>query len=1038
MQKYRIIMTWTAWLVGLFTSPAGAQISDYQIFNNVKPAADASVVGCFMQDAQGLVWMGTDQGLYSYDGYTTQAHFQKGAVENTRINCAVVIDSVYLYLGADNGLLVYNTRADRYEQMSETFPKDIRSIALKDSVLWMGTLNGIYAYRFKDQSLVTIKQGLPHAAIYSLLHASDGKLYVGTYNGLCRYLPSEHRFERIALPALPGHSNQFVNALMEDTIHRCIWIGMEGALLQYHLEDGRLTRVGDFSDNSVKSLALDLSGRLLVGTDKGLYIYKEGEKLRHTVHDARNTHSLVNNIIWSIFSDRQDNVWIGTDNGFSLCAQHTRMHYIPIYEITGNGDGNQLFQIHRDSKERIWLGGTNGLFIKDPYRRFVLSHNRIRHIYEDRDRQIWVATDGSINLYDERRGTFVNFVLVDSTRTYNSNWAYSIYEDLQGRLWVATCLGGILVIDKQKLMRQPGKTVVADYCLNQHTGLGGDFVSQMVPGGKNDLWALLYNADTPVQRIDAATGKVSDFLLTSLTKDQSPSFLLCDEDGIMWIGVTGGVVRVASSTGAQTFIPFPGRKQSQVLSMTESETKIWASTNDGFMMVDKQSMKVDRLAIGNRQFTSLYYDRQDRYFYIGMTDELAVTTPEQLMNERPRHPFMLTGLTVNSKRRDVTAPVDLTQAPVSFRYASMLELEHYENSVSFEVSDLPYGEEEHSKLVYRLMGMSEEWTALPSAVNSISFTNLSPGDYQLQVGRLSIEGQLENEMYQLDVTILPPWYLTWWAKTLYLLIIVSLVVWAVNFFRMRHNLLQAQKDKDLVMEQMWVKMEFFKKLSEQLKQPLSRIALAAGKLSPLLNTPETTAELETVWQNLETLDGVIHEALDTPVTLVRPVMDANCLQMKLSKEAERDEAAEAELEKELDREADTEADKAKRAETAGRPLKEVQAVKIEATSQDEQLIDNVTLLIEEHLSDFDLNVNNLSEWAGISQKQLYRKVKQYTGMTPVEYIKRIRMKTAAQLLLQKKFTVAEVMYMVGFSNSSYFSKCFQSEYGVTPRNYKGE
>lgn len=108
---------------------------------------------------------------------------------------------------------------------------------------------------------------------------------------------------------------------------------------------------------------------------------------------------------------------------------------------------------------------------------------------------------------------------------------------------------------------------------------------------------------------------------------------------------------------------------------------------------------------------------------------------------------------------------------------------------------------------------------------------------------------------------------------------------------------------------------------------------------------------------------------------------------------------------------------------------------IEAVSYDEKFLASVIHLIEEHISDSELNVNALCEWTGINNKQMYRKIKQLTGMTPVEYIKSIRMKKAAMLLKQQKFTVAEVMYMVGFSNHSYFSKCFQAEFGVTPKQY---
>lgn len=107
-------------------------------------------------------------------------------------------------------------------------------------------------------------------------------------------------------------------------------------------------------------------------------------------------------------------------------------------------------------------------------------------------------------------------------------------------------------------------------------------------------------------------------------------------------------------------------------------------------------------------------------------------------------------------------------------------------------------------------------------------------------------------------------------------------------------------------------------------------------------------------------------------------------------------------------------------------------------SQDEKFLAGITQLIEDHISDSDLNVNSLCELSGMGSKQIYRKLKQLTGMSPVEYIKSIRMKKAAMLLKQKKFSIAEVMYMVGYSNPSYFSKCFQAAFGKTPRQYTAE
>ena len=104
-------------------------------------------------------------------------------------------------------------------------------------------------------------------------------------------------------------------------------------------------------------------------------------------------------------------------------------------------------------------------------------------------------------------------------------------------------------------------------------------------------------------------------------------------------------------------------------------------------------------------------------------------------------------------------------------------------------------------------------------------------------------------------------------------------------------------------------------------------------------------------------------------------------------------------------------------------------------SADEKLLADVTKVIEDNISDSDMNVGYVCDKTGLSSKQLYRMLKKLVGVSPVDYIRQIRMKKAAMLLSQHKFTVSEVMYMVGFSSTSYFSKCFSAQFGCTPREY---
>ena len=111
---------------------------------------------------------------------------------------------------------------------------------------------------------------------------------------------------------------------------------------------------------------------------------------------------------------------------------------------------------------------------------------------------------------------------------------------------------------------------------------------------------------------------------------------------------------------------------------------------------------------------------------------------------------------------------------------------------------------------------------------------------------------------------------------------------------------------------------------------------------------------------------------------------------------------------------------------------------IEAESVSEKQLARIAKVIEDNISDPDLNVNFVCEKCGIPNKQLYRIVKKYMGVAPLDYIRSVKLQKAAMLLSQKRFTVSEICYMVGFKTPSYFAKCFQEQFGVKPSLYQSD
>lgn len=115
---------------------------------------------------------------------------------------------------------------------------------------------------------------------------------------------------------------------------------------------------------------------------------------------------------------------------------------------------------------------------------------------------------------------------------------------------------------------------------------------------------------------------------------------------------------------------------------------------------------------------------------------------------------------------------------------------------------------------------------------------------------------------------------------------------------------------------------------------------------------------------------------------------------------------------------------------------EVNIDSLEPSSIDKEFLDKVISVINSNMSEGDFDVVQLADALAVSKSSLYRKMKLATGLSPIEFIRNIRLKHGSQLLKDKSISVAEVAYECGFSNPKYFATCFKEEFGVTPKEYQ--
>lgn len=1301
------------WYIWFFTCIAllcpghvAGQDIGYQDFKSIQ-LSGLSSVECFVQDPLGMIWMGTSRGVYAYGGYAMhKVPPPPGFARSTEnIHCGIVLNKEQIWFGSGSGLFIYNYRKDQYEMPPVDIPFDIRSLILCGNTLWIGSIQGLYKYHIASQRLEKINHpGIPHQSVYSIVRMEDGTFYIGTYDGFCRYKPDLDAFEKIKLPLAIDKNNLCINSLLYDSVRECIWIGSGGALFRYDLIAHIPEKITLLDGNTVKSMTLDTDQNLLVGTDNGLYVYNpDKDLLHHTVHDPRYSQSLVNNVVCALFTDKEQNIWLGSNGGISLYHFKQPYLFVPISRLTKTGDGNSIVKVHKDSHQNLWLGGTDGLIrvagtfnsassdliwyrVGDP--RFPLLHNYVRDIYEDRDQTLWIATDGGVGRFDYHTGRFVRYNIVDSTRRFNANWAHSILEDAHGHLWISTWQGGIFVVHKADLMKAGRNEQVAARHFSSEDGFPLNHILKIVQDPYGHIWAICKG----LFKITQETGALEKVpLYDGEQKELVPLFrhVLCDRQGYIWAAVPSGACRVNPENNEVTYVAFRNFEEEDIYSMLEEEDRIWFSSSKGMAVLEKESLEVHYIALDHKDLLGGYFDRSAGKLIFGMVDGICVFSKDLATASTSDFPIYLTGFYVNGK------PLPVPEK--SIRYTRLIELNHDQDNVTFEFSNLLYSSQT-GIFACRMEGLDNDWQVVEQGSNRISYAHLPPGTYTFSVCVLGADGNPPENPSEFTLVVHPPWYYSVGAKCFYIFLLICLVLWVVNYIRVRNRLKIERIDKEKSMELSKLKIDFFTDISHEFKTPLSLIIAPVSKLIHEVKKPQLKKELKLIEQNALRLSTLINHALtfqrvdESQQKLIRSTVEmvqfsrkilssyesvfadkgidarfisdretlytaidflkmesvlrnlvsnalkftgaGECIELSLhyddpagqleikvsdsgsgisqdeipyifdrffqSKSTEKKEgtgvglylvksyaelhggtvgahSVEGEgtvftvtlplvLEEHLDREEyqepeDLETGDAedkllilivddnrqivdfvarflknkyriatacdgksgldlclkiipdliiadvmmpgmdglemcrqirKHASLAVTPVimltakddrkTESESIKIgvecflakpfdldfllsrikqltsahkkleekvriealstpaqtKAVSINECFLSNITKIIEDKVADPDFNVNALAQISEMDTKQLYRRIKQLTGKSPVDYIRSIRMKKASMLLSQKKFSIAEVMYLVGFSNHSYFAKCFQNEFGKTPRQFMEE
>lgn len=448
---------------------------------------DNIMISSVVLDQEGILWIGSTQGLFSYDPKTSLWYrYPFNRDQSTHLNIPD-ISKVYIapdnkiWIGSWGGGLKY---VDKKTKTLKHFPQHQRYVDthIDDRVFslyhdshnnFWGSLEGgglIKIFQETD-SIVRIKHepGDPHSlmsnSIFSMYQDRNGLLWIASHFGGINLLSLENQqFHHIyPLQDNPNHlSGSVIHCFAEDKEGN-IWIGTHGNGINIfnpktkkfnHLKHKPKTQ-NSISSVEIRAIEPSQHGGVWIGTASGLdyYIPKTGEIL-HYKHDPNDNNSLGHNLIFALKEDKNGNLWVGTYNaGLSYLNFKTQTftHYRYDPDDSTSVNSNIIQNIYIDSKERLWIATRSGLNLFQPetqqFIRFFSPKKKkqsthLTSIFEDHAGVYWITGNtGLIRFELDANNTLFNVMRITQKDGLSSNMVTCVLEDKQHHLWISTAYG---------------------------------------------------------------------------------------------------------------------------------------------------------------------------------------------------------------------------------------------------------------------------------------------------------------------------------------------------------------------------------------------------------------------------------------------------------------------------------------------------------------------------------------------------------------------------------------------------------------------
>ncbi len=668
--------------------------------------------------------------------------------------------------------------------------------------------------------------------------------------------------------------------------NQTFWLGTDQGLFRFSPDQNvRLERLLDKDQTGISqniSFIINESyNNIWIGAD-GLYQYDIIENsLTHHMHDPNAGYSLSNNFVTCGLEDSQGNLWFGTYASGMNVLMNTSNDFHKNSRINQQLDllSRNITTITRDKNKNLWLGTWDkGVLVFDENQELQkdmddtfpllksLTKERIRVVTSGPDESIWIGSTSGLLTHVDLKGqqNHVYTLTIPDGEVRESLTITSLLFQSDSLLWVGTNIRGLNLFDlrTKSFLPFPEQKQLSGFNILdlERDGKGNMWIATHLDG----MWRMDINGNIrPYNFEEIADQRVRGANFITIFKDSREN---------LWFGTEfHGLIKLTPDDLTTIYTISEDLKNHEITSIEEDHVhKLWLATTQGLLRFEETPVNYRddfwRYGLVADEFNyNSSFQGDDNTIYLGGTNGLAYFNPDQFRDNSVVPPVYIESFFIGNIKVSVRDPESPLSRPINL--TDKITLKYSQNEIGFEFVSLNYISSGKNQYKYMLEGIDNSgWNELGSR-RRITFTNLDWGNYTLRVKGSNNDGIWNEEGDSLDIRILPPSYLSWWAFVIYGIALIVVVYLVYNLFRqrikMKQQLSMQQFEKAQQMKLSNMKLQLFTNISHEFKIPLSLIISPLEEIiQNFKGSNETRQKLRIIQQNSNRLLQMIKILID--------------------------------------------------------------------------------------------------------------------------------------------------------------------------------